>query len=152
LRLILGSLASSRIGIAAQAAGIAETALQLSIDHATQRAQFGKPIAYHQGIMFKLADMATMVHNARLLYLNCAQMKHVGEDTRIESSFAKYYATEIAQKVTYEGVQIHGGYGYSKEYDIERLFRDARVLTIYEGTSEMQKTIIGRGQIARAQK
>ncbi len=152
LRLILGSLASSRIGIAAQAAGIAETALQLSIDYASQRVQFGKPIAHHQAIMFKLADMATMVHNARLLYLNCAQMKHVGEDTRVESSFAKYYATEIAQKVTYEGVQIHGGYGYSKEYDIERLFRDARVLTIYEGTSEMQKTIIGRGQIARAQK
>ncbi|MHA2297696.1 MAG: acyl-CoA dehydrogenase family protein [Candidatus Hodarchaeales archaeon] len=152
LRLILGSLASSRIGIAAQAAGIAETALQLSIDHATQRAQFGRPIARHQAIMFKLADMATTVHNSRLLYLNCAQMKYNGEDTRVESSYAKYYATEIAQKVTYEGVQIHGGYGYSREYDIERLFRDARVLTIYEGTSEMQKMIIGRAQGARAQK
>ncbi|MFW9995487.1 MAG: acyl-CoA dehydrogenase family protein [Candidatus Odinarchaeota archaeon] len=152
LRLILGSLASSRIGIAAQAAGISETALQLAIDHATQRTQFGKPIARHQAIMFKLADMATAIHNARLLYLSCAQMKYNGEDTRVESSFAKYYAAEIAQKVTYEGVQIHGGYGYSREYDIERLFRDARVLTIYEGTSEMQKTIIGRGQMERAQK
>ncbi|MFX0091244.1 MAG: acyl-CoA dehydrogenase family protein [Candidatus Hodarchaeota archaeon] len=151
LRLILGSLSSSRIGIAAQAAGISETALQLAINHASQRVQFGKPIIRHQAIAFKIADMATMVHNARLLYLNCAQMKHIGEDTRLESSYAKYYATEIAQKVTYEGVQIHGGYGYSKEYDIERLFRDARVLTIYEGTSEMQKTIISREQGKRAQ-
>ena len=92
-----------------------------------------------------------MVHNGRLLYLNCAQMKHNGEDTRIESSYAKYYSTEIAQKVTYEGVQIHGGYGYSREYPIERLFRDARVLTIYEGTSEMQKIIISRAQLGRAQ-
>lgn len=152
LRLILGSLASSRIGIAAQATGISETALQLAIDHASQRAQFGRPIGKYQSIMFKLADMATSVHNARLNYLSCAQMKHNGEDTRVESSYAKYYATEIAQKVTYEGVQIHGGYGYSREYDIERLFRDARVLTIYEGTSEMQKIIIGRAQLGRAQK
>jgi len=152
LRLILGSLASSRIGIAAQATGISETALQLAIDHATQRTQFGRPIGKHQAIMFKLADMATAVHNARLSYLSCAQMKYNGEDTRVESSYAKYYATEIAQKVTYEGVQIHGGYGYSREYNIERLFRDARVLTIYEGTSEMQKMIIGRAQLGRAQK
>ena len=152
LRLILGSLASSRIGIAAQAAGIAETALQESINYSLQRVQFGKPIGYHQAINFTLADMASKVHQARLNYLNTAQMKHLGEDTRLESSIAKYYATEIAQKVTYDAVQIHGGYGYSREYRVERLFRDARVLTIYEGTSEMQKTIIGRGALERAQK
>ena len=151
-RLILGSLASSRIGIAAQAAGIAETALQESINYSLQRVQFGKPIGYHQAINFTLADMATSVHQARLIYLNTAHMKHLGEDTRNESSMAKYYATEIAQKVTYDAVQIHGGYGYSREYRVERLFRDARVLTIYEGTSEMQKTIIGRGALERAQK
>jgi len=99
-----------------------------------------------------LADMATKVHQSRLLYLNTAQMKHNGENTSIESSIAKYYTTEAAQKVTYDAVQIHGGYGYSREYRVERLFRDARVLTIYEGTSEMQKTIISRGAMARVQK
>ncbi len=151
LRLILGSLASSRIGIAAQSAGIAETALQESINYANQRVQFGRPIGKHQAISFMLADMATQVHQARLLYLNTAHMKHNGEDTQIESSMTKYFTTEIAQKVTYDAVQIHGGYGYSREYRVERLFRDARVLTIYEGTSEMQKMIISRGTLARAQ-
>jgi len=152
LRLVLGSLASSRIGIAAQSAGIAETALQESINYANQRVQFGRPIGKHQAISFMLADMASQVHQARLLYLNTARMKDNGENTQIESSIAKYYTTEMAQKVTYDAVQIHGGYGYSREYRVERLFRDARVLTIYEGTSEMQKTIISRGTLARAQK
>jgi alkylation response protein AidB-like acyl-CoA dehydrogenase len=151
-RLILGSLASSRIGIAAQSVGISETALQESINYSMQRTQFGRPIGKHQAISFMLADMATKVHQARLLYLNTAHMKHLGENTQIESSMAKYWATELAQKVTYDAVQIHGGYGYSREYRVERLFRDARVLTIYEGTSEMQKTIISRGALARAQK
>ncbi|MFW9904396.1 MAG: acyl-CoA dehydrogenase family protein [Candidatus Thorarchaeota archaeon] len=151
LRLVLGSLASSRIGIAAQSAGIAETALQESINYANQRIQFGRPIGKHQAISFMLADMATQVHQARLMYLNTARMKDNGENTQIESSMAKYFATEVAQKITYDAVQIHGGYGYSREYRVERLFRDARVLTIYEGTSEMQKTIIGRGTLARAQ-
>ncbi|MHA1995394.1 MAG: acyl-CoA dehydrogenase family protein [Candidatus Hodarchaeales archaeon] len=151
-RLILGSLASSRIGIAAQSVGISETALQESINYSMQRAQFGRPIGKHQAISFMLADMATKVHQARLLYLNTAHMKHMGENTQIESSMAKYWATELAQKVTYDAVQIHGGYGYSREYRVERLFRDARVLTIYEGTSEMQKTIISRGALSRAQK
>jgi len=151
LRLVLGSLSSSRIGIAAQSTGISETALQHAINYSSQRVQFGRPIAKHQAISFKLAEMATKVHNNRLLYLNCAQMKHNGEDTRVESSFAKLYGTEIAQQVTYDAIQIHGGYGYSREYDVERLFRDARVLTIYEGTSEMQRTIIGRAQLDRAQ-
>ncbi|MFW9778044.1 MAG: acyl-CoA dehydrogenase family protein [Candidatus Heimdallarchaeota archaeon] len=151
LRLVLGSLASSRIGIAAQATGISETALQESINYANQRVQFGKPIGRHQAISFMLADMATKVHNARLLYLNTARTKDNGEDTQIESSYAKYYATEIAQDVTYNAVQIHGGFGYSREYRVERLFRDARVLTIYEGTSEMQKTIISRGTLSRIQ-
>ncbi len=151
LRLVLGSLASSRIGIAAQSAGIAETALQESINYANQRVQFGRPIGKHQAISFMLADMATQVHQARLLYLNTARMKDNGENTQIESSMTKYFATEVAQKITYDAVQIHGGYGYSREYRVERLFRDARVLTIYEGTSEMQKTIIGRGTLGRAQ-
>ncbi|MFX0182442.1 MAG: acyl-CoA dehydrogenase family protein [Candidatus Hodarchaeota archaeon] len=152
LRLVLGSLASSRIGIAAQSAGIAETALQESINYANQRVQFGRPIGKHQAVSFMLADMASQIHQARLLYLNTARMKDNGEDTQIESSIAKYYTTEMAQKVTYDAVQIHGGYGYSREYRVERLFRDARVLTIYEGTSEMQKVIISRGTLARAQK
>ncbi len=151
-RLILGSLASSRIGIAAQAVGISETALQESINYSLQRSQFGRPIGKHQAISFMLADMATRVHQSRLLYLNTAQMKHVGANTQIESSMAKYWATEMAQKVTYDAVQIHGGYGYSQDYAVSRLFRDARVLTIYEGTSEMQKTIISRGALSRAQK
>ncbi|MFX0171320.1 MAG: acyl-CoA dehydrogenase family protein [Candidatus Hodarchaeota archaeon] len=151
LRLVLGSLASSRIGIAAQAAGISETALQESINYANQRVQFGRPIGKHQAISFMLADMAAQVHQARLVYLNTARMKDNGENTQIESSIAKYYTTEIAQKVTYDAVQIHGGYGYSREYRVERLFRDARVLTIYEGTSEMQKTIIARGTLSRTQ-
>ncbi|MHA1971885.1 MAG: acyl-CoA dehydrogenase family protein [Candidatus Hodarchaeales archaeon] len=152
LRLILGSLSSSRIGIAAQASGIAETALQESINYSLQRSQFGRPIGKHQAISFKLAEMATRVHQSRVVYLTTAHMKHNGENTRVESSIAKYFATEAAQKVTYDAVQIHGGYGYSREYRVERLFRDARVLTIYEGTSEMQKTIISRGALSRAQK
>ena len=151
-RLILGSLASSRIGIAAQAVGISETALQESINYSMQRSQFGRPIGKHQAISFMLADMATRVHQSRLLYLNTAHMKHIGADTQIESSMSKYWATEMAQKVTYDAVQVHGGYGYSQDYSVSRLFRDARVLTIYEGTSEMQKTIISRGTLSRAQK
>ncbi|MHA2215895.1 MAG: acyl-CoA dehydrogenase family protein [Candidatus Hodarchaeales archaeon] len=151
-RLILGSLASSRIGIAAQAVGISEAALQESINYSMQRSQFGRPIGKHQAISFMLADMATRVHQSRLLYLNTAHMKHMGANTQIESSMSKYWATEMAQKVTYDAVQVHGGYGYSQDYSVSRLFRDARVLTIYEGTSEMQKMIISRGTLSRAQK
>lgn len=150
LRLVLGVLASSRIGIAAQSTGVAEAALQQSIEYVKQRSQFGRPLAKFQATQFKLADMATKVHQARLSYLNTAHMKSNGLDTQTESSISKLYCSEIAQDVTYDAVQLHGGYGYVAEYPVERYFRNARVLTIYEGSSEMQSTIIGRAALKRS--
>jgi len=139
------TLGGGRIGIASQALGIASGALELAIDYAKQRKTFGKEIAQHQAIAFKLADMATQVEAARLLCLNAAALKDQGKEYTEEASMAKLYASEIAQFVTTEAVQIHGGYGYVREYHVERLMRDAKITQIYEGTSEIQKIVISRG-------
>ena len=137
-------LSGGRIGIAAQALGIATGAYELSVKYAQEREAFGKPIAKHQAIAFKLADMATDIHAARLLVYNSAKLKDEHKDYDMASSMAKLFAAEAAMKHTVEAVQIHGGYGYVKEYHVERLMRDAKITQIYEGTSEIQRMVIAR--------
>jgi alkylation response protein AidB-like acyl-CoA dehydrogenase len=138
------TLTGGRIGIAAQALGIASGAYELALAYSKERKAFGKPISEHQAIAFKLADMATEIEAARLLCLKAAWMKDQGLDFSQASAMAKLYASRVAMWVTTEAVQIHGGYGYVKEYHVERLMRDAKITQIYEGTSEVQKIVISR--------
>ncbi len=138
------TLAGGRIGIAAQALGIASGAYQFSLEYSKQRKAFGKEIMHHQAIQFKLADMATKIDAARLLCLKAAWEKDTGQDYTVSSSMAKVFASETAMWSAVEAVQIHGGYGYVKEYHVERLMRDAKITQIYEGTSEVQRIVIGR--------
>ena len=137
-------LSGGRIGIAAQALGIAAGAFELSAKYSKERKSFGKPISEHQAIAFKLADMATQVEAARLLVYKSAIMKDEGKNFDMESAMAKLHASETAMNVTTEAVQVHGGYGYVKEYHVERLMRDAKITQIYEGTSEIQRIVISR--------
>lgn len=138
------TLSGGRIGIASQALGIASGALELAIKYSKERKAFGTEIMNHQAIAFKLADMATQVEAARLFCLKAAWLKDQHANFDVASSMAKLYASEIAQTVTNEAVQIHGGYGYVKEFHVERLMRDAKITQIYEGTSEVQKIVISR--------
>jgi alkylation response protein AidB-like acyl-CoA dehydrogenase len=137
-------LDGGRISIAALSVGIAQAALDHSIKYSKQRKQFGKPLADFQGIQFKIADMATEVEAARLLTLKAAIMKDDGKDFKFAASLAKYYASEIATKATNEAIQIHGGYGFIKDFPVEKLYRDVKLTTIGEGTSEVQKMIMAR--------
>lgn len=137
-------LSGGRIGIAAQALGIAAGAFELSAKYSKERKSFGKPISEHQAIAFKLADMATQVEAARLLVYKSAILKDEGKNFDMESAMAKLHASETAMNVTTEAVQVHGGYGYVKEYHVERLMRDAKITQIYEGTSEIQRIVISR--------
>lgn len=139
------TLNGGRIGIAAQALGIASGAYELALAYSKERKAFGKPISQHQAIQFKLADMATQIEAARLLVIKSAWLKDQGMDYAHASAMAKLYASEVAMNVTVEAVQVHGGYGYVKEYHVERLMRDAKITQIYEGTSEIQKIVISRG-------
>lgn len=141
----MNTLNGGRIGIASQALGIASGALELSVKYAKERKAFGQEIAKHQAIQFKLADMATKIDAARLLCLQAAQLKDEGKDYSQASAMAKLFASETAMNATVEAVQIHGGYGYVKEFHVERLMRDAKITQIYEGTSEIQKIVISRG-------
>jgi alkylation response protein AidB-like acyl-CoA dehydrogenase len=134
-----------RVNVAARACGIAIRAFELAVDYAQQRRTFGKAIAEHQAIAFKLAEMATKVEAAHLMMVNAARLKDSGERNDVEAGMAKLLASEYCAEVTQESFRIHGGYGYSKEYEIERLMREAPFLLIGEGTSEIQKTIISRG-------
>lgn len=138
------TLGGGRIGIASQALGIASGAYELALKYSKERKAFGTEIMNHQAIAFKLADMATQIETARLLCLKAAWLKDQGQDYTLAGSMAKLYASEIAQSVTNEAVQIHGGYGYVKEFHVERLMRDAKITQIYEGTSEVQKIVISR--------
>ena len=138
------TLSGGRIGIAAQALGIASGAYELALAYSKERKTFGQEIYKHQAIGFKLADMATQIESARLLVYKAAAMKDAGENYDLASSMAKLYASEVAMKQTVEAVQIHGGYGFVKEYHVERLMRDAKITQIYEGTSEVQKIVISR--------
>ena len=137
-------LEGGRIGIASQALGIASGAFELARDYAKERQAFGKPIADHQAIQFKLADMATQIEAARLLCLKAAWLKDNAKPYARAAAMAKLFASEVAMKTTVEAVQIHGGYGYVKEYHVERLMRDAKITQIYEGTSEIQRVVISR--------
>ncbi|WP_433506122.1 acyl-CoA dehydrogenase family protein [Pseudonocardia halophobica] len=134
-----------RVNVAARACGISIRAFELAVEYAQQRATFGKPIAEHQAIAFKLAEMGTKVEAAHLMMVNAARLKDRGERNDVEAGMAKLLASEYCAEVTQEAFRIHGGYGYSKEYEIERLMREAPFLLIGEGTSEIQKTIISRG-------
>lgn len=137
-------LSGGRIGIAAQALGIASGAYELSLQYSKERKAFGKEIMKHQAIAFKLADMATEIEAARMLCLKAAWLKDNGHNYDRASAMAKLYASEVAMKTTVEAIQIHGGYGYVKEYHVERLMRDAKITQIYEGTSEVQRVVISR--------
>jgi alkylation response protein AidB-like acyl-CoA dehydrogenase len=138
------TLSGGRIGIAAQALGIASGAYELSLAYSKQREAFGKPISQHQAIQFKLADMATEIEAARLLIMKAAWQKDNHLDYGTSSAMAKLFASKVAMDTTIEAVQIHGGYGFVKEYHVERLMRDAKITQIYEGTSEVQKIVIAR--------
>jgi alkylation response protein AidB-like acyl-CoA dehydrogenase len=146
---MMDALEVGRVNVAARGVGIAQRALELALKYAQERKTFGKPIAEHQAIQFKLADMATKVEAARLLMLKAARMKDAGERSDVEAGMAKLFASETGKEVVEDSFRIHGGYGYSKEYEIERLYRDAPLLLIGEGTSEIQRMVIGRKLIAR---
>jgi alkylation response protein AidB-like acyl-CoA dehydrogenase len=137
-------LNGGRIGIAAQALGIASGAYELALKYSKERKSFGKPIAEHQAIQFKLADMATKIEAARLLVWEAALQKDQKRDFVKQAAMAKLFASQVAMETTIEAIQIHGGFGYVKEYHVERLMRDAKITQIYEGTTEIQKLVIGR--------
>jgi len=150
LKVALEALDGGRIGIAAQAAGVMAAALEASARYAREREAFGKPIGEHQAIRFMLADMQTELDAARLLVLRAAALKEAARPFTREASMAKLFASEAAQRATLRAVQVHGGYGYTDEFPVERLLRDARVQTIYEGTSEIQRLVIAREVLRQA--
>jgi butyryl-CoA dehydrogenase len=141
-KIALSTLDGGRIGIAAQAVGIAQAALEESVEYSKNRQQFGKPIAKFQAIQWMISDMATKIEAARFLVLNAAFKKDQGKRISMEAAMAKLFAAETAVDVTNMAIQVHGGYGYTKEYPVERLYRDARITGIYEGTSEVMKMVI----------
>lgn len=143
------SLDGGRIGIASQSVGLAQACIHAAVRYARERIQFGRPISQFQGIRWMIADMVTQVEAARLLTFNAAAMKDRGENYTEAGSMAKLFASEVANKVAYDALQIHGGYGYMKDFPVERYYRDARVFTIYEGTSEIQRKVIAKHAIAR---
>ncbi len=135
-------LDGGRIGIAAQSVGVAQAAFDAAVQYAREREQFGQSISKFQGLRWIVADMATEIEAARLMMLSAAEMKDNGENYTLQASMAKLYASEMVNRITPKAIQIHGGYGFTKEYPVERYYRDARVFTIYEGTSEIQRVVI----------
>ena len=148
-RQMMDALEVGRVNVAARGVGIAQRALELALRYSQERKTFGKPIAEHQAIQFKLADMATKVEAARLLTFKAARMKDAGQRSDVEAGMAKLFASEAGKEVVEDAFRIHGGYGYSKEYEIERLYRDAPLLLIGEGTSEIQRMVIGKKLLER---
>ena len=147
-RIAMAALDGGRIGIAAQALGIAQGAYERALAYARERKAFGVPIGQHQMIQWMLADMATAIEGARLLTLRAAALKDAGRPYGTASAMAKLFAAETAMRVTTDAIQVHGGYGYIKEYEVERAFRDAKITQIYEGTSQIQKLVIAREVLA----
>ena len=143
-RIALANLESGRINVAAQATGMARTALEAALAYARERKSMGKTLLEHQAVNFRLADMATGVEAARRLYLHAAQLRDAGEPCLKEASMAKLFASETAEKVCSDAIQIHGGYGYVSDFPVERIWRDVRVTQIYEGASDIQRLVIGR--------
>jgi alkylation response protein AidB-like acyl-CoA dehydrogenase len=137
-------LSGGRIGIASQALGIASGAYELAVKYSKERKAFGTEIMNHQAIQFKLADMATQIEAAELLILEACHLKNTGQNVNKVSAMAKYYASEVSVKVATEAVQIFGGYGYTKDFPVEKYYRDSKLCTIGEGTSEIQKLVISR--------
>ena len=144
-KIALANLEGGRIGIAAQAVGMARGAYQAALSYARERITFGRPIIEHQAVAFKLADMATRIDAARLMVLRAAMLREAGKPSLTEASMAKLFASEMAEEVISDAIQIHGGYGYLRDYPVERIYRDVRVCQIYEGTSEVQRLVIARG-------
>ncbi|MBR0478352.1 MAG: acyl-CoA dehydrogenase family protein [Solobacterium sp.] len=142
------TLDGGRLGMAAQAVGIAQSCLDESVAYAKERKQFGQPIGNFQGISFMIAEMATEIEAARQLVYHAAELKDAGKDATMACSMAKFYAAEAANRCAYKAVQIHGGYGYSRDYKVERLYRDARITSIYEGPSQIQEVVIA-GQLLK---
>ncbi|ADC49468.1 acyl-CoA dehydrogenase [Alkalihalophilus pseudofirmus OF4] len=147
-KIAMSNLDAGRIGIAAQSLGIAEAALEAAVGYAKERKQFGKPIGHQQGLGFKLADMATKVEGSKLLVYRAAKLRELGKKSGMEASMAKLFASRTAVEVSIEAVQVYGGYGYTKDYPVERYFRDAKICEIYEGTSEIQRIVIGKHLLA----
>ncbi|QLF71944.1 acyl-CoA dehydrogenase family protein (plasmid) [Peteryoungia desertarenae] len=143
-KIALANLEGGRIGIAAQAVGMARAAFEAARDYARERTAFGQPIADHQAVAFRLADMATQIAAARQLVLHAAALKEAGEPCLSEASMAKLFASEMAERVCSDAIQIHGGYGYMTDYPVERIYRDVRICQIYEGTSDIQRLVIAR--------
>ncbi|MGH2924580.1 MAG: acyl-CoA dehydrogenase family protein [Solirubrobacterales bacterium] len=146
---MMDALEVGRVNVAARGVGVAQRALELALRYSQERKAFGRPIAQHQAITFKLAEMGTRLEAARLLTLKAARMKDAGERSDLEAGMAKLFASEAARSNAEEALRIHGGYGYSKEYEIERIYRDAPLLLIGEGTSEIQKMVIGKKLLER---
>ncbi|MDZ7592207.1 MAG: acyl-CoA dehydrogenase family protein [Rubrivivax sp.] len=144
LKIALSGLEGGRIGIASQAVGMARAAFEAALAYAKQRESFGQPIFNHQAVQFKLADMATQIEAARQLIWHAASLKDAGLPCLKEAAMAKLYASEMAERVCSDAIQVHGGYGYVSDFSVERIYRDVRVCQIYEGTSEVQKILIGR--------
>jgi alkylation response protein AidB-like acyl-CoA dehydrogenase len=143
-RIALANLEGGRIGIAAQSVGMARSAYEAALAYAKERESFGKKIIEHQAIAFRLADMATQIEAARLLVLNAAAMRDAGQPCLKEAAMAKLFASEMAERVCSDAIQIHGGYGYLKDFPVERIYRDVRITQIYEGTSDIQRLVISR--------
>jgi alkylation response protein AidB-like acyl-CoA dehydrogenase len=143
-RIALANLESGRINVAAQATGMAQAALEAALAYAAQRTSLGKKLMEHQAVNFRLADMATGVEAARQLYLHAARLKDAGAPCLKEASMAKLFASETAERVCSDAIQIHGGYGYVTDFAVERIWRDVRVCQIYEGASDIQRLVIGR--------
>jgi butyryl-CoA dehydrogenase len=143
-KIALSNLEAGRIGIAAQAVGMARAALQAAVKYAKERETFGKPIIEHQAVSFRLADMATVLDAARLMVWRAATLKDAGKPCLKEASMAKMFASEMAEKVCSDAIQIHGGYGYLSDFPVERIYRDVRVCQIYEGANDIQRIVIGR--------
>lgn len=148
-KIMLSSLDGGRVGIASNSCGLARAALETSIEYANNRKQFGKAISEFQAIQFKIAEMGTQLNAAELLTLRAAQLKEMGRSYTQEASMAKVYSTEMVQRVCKEAIQIHGGYGYVGEYPVERFMRDSMAVTLYEGTSEVQRIVISRNLLGR---
>ncbi|MCK9519661.1 MAG: acyl-CoA dehydrogenase family protein [Dehalococcoidia bacterium] len=143
-RIALANLEAGRIGIAAQAVGMARAALEAAVDYARQRETFGKPIIQHQAVAFRLADMATQVEASHQMVLHAARLRDAGQPCLKEASMAKLFASEAAERVCSDAIQVHGGYGYVADFPVERIYRDVRICQIYEGTSDIQRMVISR--------
>ncbi|NBU89230.1 MAG: acyl-CoA dehydrogenase, partial [Betaproteobacteria bacterium] len=144
LKIALSGLEGGRIGIASQAVGMARSAFEAALSYAKERSSFGQTIFNHQAVQFKLADMATQIEVARQMIWHAAALKDAGRPCLKEAAMAKLFATEMAERVCSDAIQVHGGYGYVSDFPVERIYRDVRVCQIYEGTSEVQKILIGR--------